>query len=286
MTAAFPWVFVALGLLAIAPAEATGRKTLAGAPLAQSPPAPQRPVARSSVPVSIVTTAAPGQTGYVHFFLLRDANDETETQIGIELDNQSIAWSFPQTGVVITPFVKSGPVEANGKQYEVEHLYGIRPFPDERSMRALRAGLPGRIAPYIDDQVPYCYVRAPGDPLCLSCLDFVVRVLFPGHFPVAPAVPRDFERTSLTAYTTDDLLLYFLGLHGLPNQAARLRRIDRLALPSALRDDVLQLVEAIGNDTTAATDAGSTQSAAPKGRRSAQPSGPLMQQRQARRRRS
>jgi hypothetical protein len=278
-----------LAVLASGAADATGRKTLAGAPLAQVPlvSSAQRPVARSNAPVSIANAAAPGQAGYVHFFLLRDANDEIETQIGIELEDQTIAWSFPHLGVVTTAFVKSGTLYANGRQYEVEHLYGVRPFPDERSMRLLRADLAGRIAPYVDDQVPYCYLREPGRPLCLSCLDFVVRVLFPGHFPLSPTVPSDFERSSGTAYTTDDLLLYLLGLHGLPNHAARMRRMERLALPEALREDVGQLVAAMAGDSAGLTaDAGRGQNAAPKGRRSAQPSGPALQQRQARRRRS
>jgi hypothetical protein len=278
-----------LAMLASGAADAMGRKTLAGAPLAQSSPvsSPQRPVARSSAPVSIANTVAPGQAGYVHFFILRDANDEIETQIGIELEDQSIAWSFPHVGVVATAFVKSGTLHASGRQYEVEHLYGVRPFPDERSMRILRAELAGRIAPYIDDQVPYCYQREPGAPLCLSCLDLVARVLFPGHFPLSPAVPRDFERTSATAYTTDDLLLYLLGLQGLPTHAARMRRMERLALPEALREDVAQLVAALASDGTGVTaDAGRGPNATPKGRRSAQPSGPVMPQRQARRRRS
>ncbi|MGQ0750054.1 MAG: hypothetical protein ACT4PS_05915 [Betaproteobacteria bacterium] len=278
-----------LAMLASGAADATGRKTLAGAPLAQLPPVSpaQRPVTRSNAPVAVVNTVAPGQTGYVHFFLLRDANDETETQIGIELEDGSMVWSFPHLGVVTTAYVKSGTLYANGRQYEVEHLYGVRPFPDERSMRILRAELAGRIAPYIDDQVPYCYLREPGGPFCLSCLDFVVRVLFPGHFPLSPAVPRDFERTSATAHTTDDLLLYLLGLQGLPNHGARIRRIDRLALPDGLREDALHLVEAMAHDSAGLTaDAGRSQNTARKGRRSAQPSGPVMQQRQARRRRS
>ena len=278
-----------LAVLASGAADATGRKTLAGAPLAQSQPGSpaQRAVTRSSAPVSVAHTVAPGQAGYVHFFLLRDANDEIETQIGIELEDQSIAWAFPQMGVATTAFVKSGTVYAGGRQYEVEHLYGVRPFPDERAMRILRAELPGRIAPYIDDQVPYCYLREPGAPLCLSCLDFVARVLFPGHFPLSPAIPRDFERTSATAHTTDDLLLYLLGLHGLPTHAARMRRIEKLALPEPLREDVAQLVATLANDGTGVTTvAGRGPNATPRGRRSAQPSGPVMQQRQARRRRS
>jgi hypothetical protein len=279
---------LALGIVAAGHAEATGRKTLASFPLAQLPPTTtaHRPAPRSAAPVAVTTAAAPGQAGYVHFFVIRDKDGALETQIGIELDDQRIAWSVPNLGVVVMPFIKSGVLDANGTVFEVEHLYGVRPFAEERSMRTLRADLPWRIAPYIDDETPYCYHRVQGDPLCMSCMDFVVRVLFPGHFPTHPPVPKDFERTS-EAHTTDDLLLYLLGLHGLPNQAARLKRLEQLALPDGLRRDALQLVEAQRDgQSEAVSELARTQSVAPKGRRSAQPSPPLVQPRQMRRRRS
>ena len=282
------FLIVVLGVLAAGHAQATGRKTLASAPFAQSAPikALDRAVPRSAAPVAVATSVAPGQAGYVHFFVIRDKDGALETQIGIEMDDQRIAWSVPNMGVVVMPLIKSGVLDANGMVFEVEHLYGIRPFAEERSMRTLRADLAWRIAPYIDDETPYCYQRVQGDPLCVSCMDFVVRVLFPGHFPSYPAVPKDFERAS-QAHTTEDLLLYLLGLQGLRNHAAQVKRLEQLALPDELRQDALALLEAQRHEhTEAVADLARTPSVAPKGRRSAQPSPPLMQPRQLRRRRS
>ena len=266
-------------LLASGWAEASNRKTLAGS-------RPAQPASRSTSPVDIAGTTAPGQAGYVHFFLIRDLREEiSETQIAIELDDQRIAWSFPEIGVATITFITSGTVEANGRLYQVEHLYGVRPFRDERSMRELREQLAGRIAPYIEDETPYCYVRARGEPLCLSCLDFVVRVLFPGHFPAFPNLPRDFQRGGFAAaHTTDDLLLYLLGLHGLPSRAARLKRVERLGLPHHLREDVLHLVETMEPDAVANSGRGNAN--ASKNRRGAEPSGTPSGQRSVRRKKS
>lgn len=261
-------------------AEASNRKTLASAHT--RPVRPPVPLARATAPVAIAAATAPGQTGYVHFFVLRDS-ESSETQVGIELDDHRIAWSFPDIGVVTTPFIKSGTVEAKGRRYEVQHLYGIRPFPDERSMRELRAQLDGRIAPYIEDETPYCYTRTRGDPLCLSCLDFVARVLFPGHFPDAPVLPRDFERTTTTvAHTTDDLLLYLLGLQGLPTPGARMKRVERLALPDNLREEVLRLVESMDSERAVADRPKRGSTAKP--RREIEPAGTTPEQRPVRRR--
>lgn len=280
-------VFAIVTLMASEWAQATSRKTLASSAAPRARPPASQPATRATAPPGIADTAAPGQAGYVHFFLLRDADESTETQIGIELEDQRIAWSFPERGVVVTPFMKSGTVEANGKQYEVQHLYGVRPFPDERSMRELRAELAWRVAPYIEDETPYCYTRAQGDPLCLSCLDFVARVLFPGHFPEPPVLPRDFERTTnAVSHTTDDLLLYLLGLQGLPNRAARLRRIDRLIFPENLREDAVRLVESIPDPVTKVADSRGSNDPVLKNRRGAQPSAATPQQRPIRRRKS
>jgi len=242
---------IAIALLMPERAEATARKTLASSPSAQRARAGTQSVTRANAPAAVAMTAAEGHAGYVHFFLLRDAEDTTETQVGIQLEGERIAWSFPALGVIVTPFLKSGSVEVNGKRYEWEHLYGLRPFPDERSMRALQADLPWRVAPYVEDGTPYCYLRARGDPFCLSCLDFAVRVLFPGYFPEPAVLPREFQRTThAAAHTTDDLLLYLLGLQALPDRAARLRRIERLRLPENLRADAVSLVESIPDPAT------------------------------------
>jgi hypothetical protein len=279
-------LFVSLLLLA-ASAEATGRKALTPASVARLSPV-KPPVLRSAAPVMLATRTGEGQAGYVHFFLIKYPDDTAETQIGIELPDQSIAWSFPGLGVMASPFIESGILHEDGKPYEVQHLYGIRPFPDEASMRVLQRELAGRIAPYIDHETPYCYLRSRTDPFCLSCLDFVARVLFPGHFPDFPNLPRDFERTtSSPQYSTEDLLLYFLGLHDLPTRAARFNRLEQLALPENLRADASRLIELMEPDDTAvAADAGRAPATAGKDRRGTKPSGKIDQQRPTRRRKS
>lgn len=260
-------------------AEASGRKVLPSPnPLVRV--SQVKPLAtRSAAPVIVATGTADGQAGFVHFFVIRDSNGESETQVGIELEDQRIAWSFPGLGVVVSPFFASGILDAQGKQYEVQHLYGMRPFPDDASMHRLQKELPQRVARYIDDETPYCYSRAREDAFCLSCLDFAVRMLFPGYLQQAPALPSDLKRsTAGVSYTTEDLLLYFLGLQGLSTQSARLDRIAKLALPENLREDASRLVESIADEPGA--------SRAAKPRRAAEPSGNSGQQRSARRPRS
>lgn len=276
---------VILTLVSSGWSEATPRKILASSPASRARPAMLQPhLTRANAPVSVAHTAAAGQTGYVHFFLLRDPEEETETQIGIELEGERIAWSFPGTGVVVVPFMKSGTVEANGRRYEFAHLYGLRPFPDERSMSRLRAELASRVAPYVENETPYCYTRARDDPFCLSCLDFVARVLFPGHFPKPPTLPHDFERgTHAANHTTDDLLLYLLGLQALQNRAARLRRIEGLMLPDNLREDAVSLVESMPDP---AVQVAESRGPASRTRRDAQPPGTKPAQRLIRRRKS
>ena len=200
---------------------------------------------RSNAPVVTAASAAPGQDGYVHFFLLRRPDDILEMLVGIELADQRIAWSFPELGVTVAPYIEAGPVAVNGRTYEVRHLYGIRPFADDGSMQTLRAELTRRVAQWIDDKTPYCDLRPPAGELCVSCLGFVMRVLFPGPTPVTPALPPDFRRVGPDAYyTTEDLLLYLVGLHGIATREARLKRIDELALPESLRDEAVRLVNA------------------------------------------
>ena len=191
--------------------------------------------ARATSPVVTVAGTAPGQAGYVHFFIVRAAGDEWETQVGIETPDQRIAWSFFELGVVVSPFMESGHVPANRQLIEVQYLYGVRPFPDEAAMRVLRAELEARVLPYAETQTPYCIVRGPSDAQCLSCLSFLMRVVFPGATP-------DQERAQKSIYNTDDLLLYLAGLHGLRDREARLKRVDELALPADVREDVLRLV--------------------------------------------
>ena len=222
--------------------------------------------ARAERPV--VTAAAPGvgQDGYVHYFLMRMPDETLEVQVGIELPDQQIAWSFPALGVAVSPFIEAGVVSAGGKDYEVWHLYGIRPFPDDAAMATLQKALPARIRPWVEGKTPYCENDGPRST-CMSCLGFVLRVLFPGRNGAYPNLPRDFWRAGTASrYTTRDLLLYLTGMLDLPTREARLQRIAKLALPDDLREDLEALVYSMGATESAATaGAGSPASSARKG---------------------
>lgn len=210
---------------------------------------------RSSAPVIVVAGTAPGQAGYVHYFAIKAPNDEEESHIGIELADQRIAWSFPRLGVVVSAFIENGIVSANGVQYKVRYLFGFRPFPDDESMRELQAALSNRVVSWVDDEIPYCYSLEHPPIFCVSCLGFVMRILFPGSSPAYPSLPRDFERGPRTYYTTDDLLLYLVGLHGLGGRETRLKRAEALNVPDVLREEVIRLVNAAeANDNVAAAD--------------------------------
>jgi hypothetical protein len=177
------------------------------------------------------------------------------------LPDQRIAWSFLELGVVVAPFIESGQVEANGRLYGVEHLYGIRPFPDDKSMRELQAEIERRVAPWIDDATAYCELKPPRGVWCLSCLGFVMRILFPGKTPEYPALPGDFNRAPDTYYTTEDLLLYLAGLHGVASQEARRKRIDELTIPPRMREELLRIVNAANpSDVTAIGETANTAS--------------------------
>jgi len=67
----------------------------------------------------------------------------------------------------------------------------------------------------------------------------VVRILYPGPHPLIPALPADFVRVTGAGYTTDDLLLYLVGLHELPDRRAMLAKVDALTLPAAMREDLI-----------------------------------------------
>lgn len=208
--------------------------------------------------VKAVTAPGPGQAGYVHYFLITHPDGELEYQVGIELEEQRVAWSFPEVGVTVSPFVKKGTVQANGKTFNVEHLHGIRPFA-ESAMRAFQKDLPRRVAYWVDNQTPYCLLRQPGEPFCLSCGDFVVRILWPGAHPMIPALPQDFLRMSGAAYTTDDLLLYLAGLYGLPDRRSMRAKLAALDIPTAMREDLAYMIGPVDGATPPANVA-----AAPK----------------------
>jgi hypothetical protein len=219
---------------------------------------------RATAPVVAVNGPAPGQSGFVHFFIVRAVGtEEWETQVGIEMPDQRIAWSFFELGVVVSPFMESGVMPANRKQIEFQYLYGVRPFPDEPSMRTLRTEVEARVLPYAEAQTPYCIVRGPSDAPCLSCLSFIMRVIFPGGTP-------DQDRAQKSIYTTDDLLLYFAGIDGLRDRAARLQRIAELTLPQDVREDLIRLA---GNRDAAGAEGSiaRTDKAPPRGRRLAKP---------------
>jgi len=212
-------------------------------------------IAQLGKPVLIATTTGPGQAGYVHYFIIKKPDETLETQIGIEMPDQRIAWSFFDLGVVVSPFMDSGSKTVNGKTYEVQHLYALRPFADDAAMLAFQAKLESRVIPWVEDATPYCELKVPSGELCLSCLGFVTHILFPGQIPGYPALPRDFPRSG-EHYSTEDLLLYLTGLHGLPTPKARHERINKLALPQNLQQELVRLVNLM--DTNSAAGVAST----------------------------
>jgi len=206
------------------------------------PPGPPT-VTRGDKPVVAVTATGAGQAGYVHFFIVRHPDETLEIQVGIETSDQRIAWSFPDLGVVVAPFIEAGPLQAGDKEFYVWHQYGIRPFPNDPAMAALRKGLAGRVDALVKAGTPYCLEDGPRSN-CMSCLGFVLRVLFPGRqLDDYPRLPRDFWRAgTVSKYSTTDLLLYLTGMFDLPTREGRLRRLARLSLPKDLRDDVERFV--------------------------------------------
>lgn len=212
-------------------------------------PASKSAPSRGTAPVVTVAAPGPGQSGYVHYFVIDMPDGERETQIGIEMPDGMIAWSFPELGVVVSPFIASGEMAVNGRNYSVQHLYGIRPFPDTASMRALQKDLVNRVIPWVEDATPYCNQTARSNELCLSCLGFAMQILYPSRAGFLVALPTDFRRAASGLYiTTEDLLLYQAGLHGLSSRQARLNRIERLAIPQRLREDLIELVRAMEPD--------------------------------------
>jgi hypothetical protein len=199
---------------------------------------------RANSPVITVSRTAPGQAGYIHYFVITGPDGEPESQIGIELADDRIAWSFPELGVVISPFIASGALTVQGKSYDVQHLYGIRPFPDDASMRNLQQELAARIAPWISDRVSYCDEERPPNQVCVSCLGFVLRVMYPspaGTLIAVPTLPADFRSSRKNIYTTEDLLLYLTGVPVDAPRQARLGRIELLAIPEALREQLVRI---------------------------------------------
>lgn len=206
---------------------------------------PQSPPARKSAAVNmpaVVTAPGANQAGYVHYWLITAPDGEQETQVGIELPDQRIAWSFSGLGVHVAPFIAAGEVDANGKVFQVRHLYGLRPFTSDTTMRTLRSSLMHRVTPLVRNRVPYCELNGVAPGLCMSCMGFVSQVLFPGKTPEYANFPRNFTRVDGEYYhTTEDLLLYLTGLHNLRTNAARQRRLDVIGGPPALQEELTRL---------------------------------------------
>ena len=199
--------------------------------------------------VKAVTSNGPGQAGYVHYFLITHSDESLEYHVGVELEDQRVAWSFPNAGVIVSEFIKKGTINANGKDFKIEHLHGVRPFANDAQMRALQQALPKRVAQWVENRTPYCLFRKPGEPFCLSCGDFAVRILYPGTNPFVPALPRDFSHTPGTASSTDDLLLYLVGVYNLPDKYAKLAKLATLNLPANMRADITTMIEDNEPDT-------------------------------------
>lgn len=225
--------------------------TLLLQPVRPSLAATSAPPNASAPAIHAVTTVAPGQAGYVHYFRITHPDNTLEDQVGIELDDQRIAWSFPDAGVIVSEFLKDGELRVGETSYRIEHLHGLRPLRDERDMQVLRNDLARRVAFWVDDETPYCVFRQPGMPFCLNCGDFVARVLFPSANPLLVAFPGDLLQTPGNFTSPDDLLLYMLGLHNLPDMKSRIARLAALDLPEGLRRDVQEILAPDDNLMTA-----------------------------------
>jgi hypothetical protein len=276
-----------VGCLASLPTYAINQKKAPRiAPIAKPVVIPVEP-SRSSLPVLTTTSAGADQAGYVHYFLITHPDGTLEYQLGIEMEDKRVAWSFPGVGVSVAPFIESGSLDVNGKAYGIKHLFGIRPFPDMAKMRTLQKELLARVALFVDYETPYCFFRTSAEAFCLSCGDFVLRILFPGRTVMTPALPRDFGHSiSGDGLTTDDLLLYLLGLHDLSSKDARLKRIGELGLPGILREEAIQLVETMGTTEEVVTKSLQAKPAAtpPTAVRATKPVGKVVQDKQLRKR--
>lgn len=220
---------------------------------------PAASTAISTSAVRAVTTVAAGQAGYVHYFRLTHQDGTLEDQVGIELEDQRIAWSFPGAGVIVSDFISNGALNIAGETFVIEHLHGVRPFRTAREMQNLRNDLSRRVAFWVDDQTPYCIFRQPGEPFCLNCGDFVVRILYPVANPLMVGLPAELTSTFGNTPTADDLLMHMLGLHNLPDAKSRLGRLAALDLPDTLRRDVMELLQP-GSQVVAGSMPGTTSS--------------------------
>lgn len=221
---------------------------------AKKPQAKTQPGRKTAAVIAAAVVTAPGlnQAGYVHYWLITAPDGEQEMQVGIELPDQRIAWSFPGLGVHLSPFITEGEVDANGKVFRAKHLYGLRPFANDSTMRSLRSNLMRRVTPLVRNRVPYCELNGVTAGLCMSCMGFVSQVLFPGKTPEYANFPRNFPRVDGEYYhTTEDLLLYLTGLNALTSDAARKRRLDTIGGPPVLQEELVRLTAKLAESPVA-----------------------------------
>jgi hypothetical protein len=214
--------------------------------------------------IHAVTKVDDGQAGYVHYFLITHPDGTLEEQVGIELEDQRIAWSFPGAGVIVSEFINNGILVVDGKKFFIEHLHGIRPFRTIAEMQTLRKELGSRVAYWIDNETTYCVMRQPGEAFCLNCGDFVALILFPGTTSGWAGLPEDYTQSLGDMTTTDDLLIYMLGLHELPDAQSRLQRLSRMNLPKSLFLDVAAMLQPDNAAVAAATRAATAPNGTPE----------------------
>jgi len=236
---------------------------------ATTPAAGTQPARTAAVPIAAAVVAAPGagQAGYVHYWVITAPGGDEEIQVGIELPDRRIAWSFPGLGVHVVPFIAAGEIDANGSMFGVRHLYGLRPFANEAAMHALRNRLSGQVSLLVNRRVPYCELNGVTAELCMSCLGFVAQVLFPGPTPEYANFPRNFPQIEGEEYhTTEDLLLYLTGLHALRSDAARRRRVAAIGGPPELQQELLRLTAMLAGQPATVAGADVAARPAPKPR--------------------
>jgi hypothetical protein len=208
-------------------------KTRLVRPATRPQPAPALP-SRLNIPVMTVQSTGPGQAGYVHYFVITGPDGQAINHVAVELEGNRIVSSFPDDGVSVTPFVRNGAITTSaGNVYDIEHLYGIRPFADDAAMRTLQRDLDTRVQAWLG--TPYCDELTPARELCVSCLSLAMSVLYPER------LPPDFKGAQKNVYTTEDLLMYLAGVPVDAPRETRSKRIATLAVPVSFRDDLVRI---------------------------------------------
>ena len=128
-----------------------------------------------------------------------------------------------------------------------------------------------RIAPYVEERTPYCDENGSADRFCLSCLGFVLRVLYPGNTRSYPTLPPDFRAARKAVYSTEDLLLYLTGVPVDAPRAVRARRIEALAVPESLREELTRISAGLEQIAPTVAVTRPKRTTPPKARAAAQP---------------